>query len=309
MKKENKLTLIEKNYEIKNDTTFKIGGCIEEIALPSSAEDFVNLIQSKNYDMVLGNCSNVLFQSDFIQKKIILTKNLKDFRIEDDNVYVSAGTRGTLISKECKKHSLSGFEFMIGFPGSFGGMICMNASAHFQAIADTFISARVYDLKEDKIKVLTKEDMHFDYRKSILSDGNYIVLDANFKLKYDDSNKIEEKMNKNLSFRKEKQPPLTFGNAGSIFKNPDNNSAGKLIDSCGFRGVIKGGAKVYDKHANFIINYNNATSSDVINLMFEIYSKVKENYKIELKPEIKYIGNKGTDEYKLWEIMSNENIL
>lgn len=303
------MTQYKTNHEIKNDTTFKIGGYVEEVAFPDSVEDFVDLIQTNKYDVVLGNCSNVLFQSDFIKKKIILTKNLKDFKIEGKNVYVSAGTRGTQMSKECKEHSLSGFEFMIGFPGSFGGMICMNASAHAQAIADTFVKARVYDLKENKIKIFTNKDMHFDYRKSILSDGNYIVLDANFKLKQEEISKIETKMNENLLFRKEKQPSLTVGNAGSIFKNPENDSAGKLIDLCGFRGTINGGAKVYDKHANFIINFNNATSSDVINLMFKIWTKVKENYKIELKPEIKYIGNKETDEYKLWELMSKENIL
>ena len=114
-------------------------------------------------------------------------------------------------------------------------------------------------------------------------------------------------MQRNTDFRKERQPSLQYGNAGSTFKNPQNDSAGRLLDLCGLKGVSEGGAKVFDKHANFVINYNNATSSDVINLMYKMYLKVIEKYRISLIPEILYIGNEGTKEYKLWQIMT-ENI-
>lgn len=302
------MTIIKQNYELKNESTFRIGGCVKEVALPETVEELVDLLNSKEYDYVLGNCSNILFYDGYINKKIILTKKLNDFNIKDGMITVSCGTCGSSVAKECQKKSLSGFEFMIGFPGSFGGMICMNASAHGQSISDIFTSTNVYDLNKNKIITLTKEDMNFGYRKSVLSNGNYIVLNAIFKPKNNNPDEIEKRMRENLAFRKEKQPSLKYGNAGSIFKNPENESAGKLIDMCGFRGKTKGGAKVFENHANFIINYDNATSSDVINLMFEIFSKVKEDYKIELKPEIKYIGNNETDEYKLWQAMTKENI-
>lgn len=302
------MTIIKQNYELKNESTFKIGGCAKEVALPETVGEFVDLLNSKEYDYILGNCSNILFYDGYINKKIILTKKLNDFYIYNGFVNVSCGTCGSSVAKECQKNSLSGFEFMIGFPGSFGGMICMNASAHGQSISDIFIRANIYDLNENKIITLTKEDMNFGYRKSVLSNGNYVVLNAVFKPKNNNPCEIEKTMRENLAFRKEKQPSLKYGNAGSIFKNPENESAGKLIDMCGFRGKTKGGAKVFENHANFIINYDSATSSDVINLMFEIFSKVKENYKIELKPEIKYIGNNETDEYKLWQAMTKENI-
>ena len=298
---------IIKNYEIKNESTFRIGGVVDEVAMPETTEELIELLNQEKYDYVLGNCSNILFSSNRINKKIILTKKLTNYEIIETRIKVSCGTKGPIISKECAKLGLTGFEFLIGFPGSFGGMICMNASAHNQSIADTFVSARVYNLKTKKIEELSKEQMGFNYRKTNISNGNYIVIDAIFELKKAEKVIIEEFMQRNTDFRKERQPSLQYGNAGSTFKNPQNDSAGRLLDLCGLKGVSEGGAKVFDKHANFVINYNNATSSDVINLMYKMHLKVIEKYRISLIPEILYIGNEGTKEYKLWQIMT-ENI-
>lgn len=296
------------NYEIKNESTFKIGGIVKEVAIPDSIADFIDLLKTEKYDLVLGSCSNVLFSSQYINKKIILTKNIKDFCIKGTNIKVSCGTKGPFISKECKERGLTGFEFLIGFPGSFGGMISMNASAHNQSISDNFISANLYDTKENKIVIFNKNEMSFEYRKSNLSSGRYILIDAEFELKKGDKSQINEIMTRNIEFRKIHQPSLTYGNAGSIFKNPTNDSAGRLLDLCKMKGITEGGAMVFENHANFIINYNNATSLDVLTLMYKMYSKVREKYTIALKPEIKYIGDKETEEYKLWEIMTQENI-
>ncbi len=299
---------IFKDYEIKNESTFRIGGRVKKVAFPETVEELIELLNKNEYDIVLGNCSNVLFSSDYIDKSIIITKNVNKFSFNDKNIHVECGVKGPIISKECKKKNLSGFEFLIGFPGSFGGMICMNASAHNQYISDTFVSARVFDLNTKEIKTITKKEMEFSYRKSKISNSEYIVLDAEFELKEGIPEQIEEIMKRNIEFRKQHQPSLSYGNAGSIFKNPENDSAGRLLDLCKMKGEKSGGAKVFENHANFILNYNNATSEDVITLMYKMYSKVKEKYTIELKPEIKYIGNTGTKEYKLWETMT-ENIL
>lgn len=296
-----------KNYEIKNESTFRIGGVVDEVALPKNIDELIELLKENKYNYVLGNCSNILFCSDKIDKKIILTKNISDFEINDTQVKVTCGAKGPIVSKECAKQGLSGFEFLIGFPGSFGGMICMNASAHNQSIADTFVSARVFNIQKNIIETFTKEQMEFDYRKSKLSNGEYIVLDAIFKLKRDDIEKISEFINRNTEFRKDRQPSLKYGNAGSIFKNPQNDSAGRLLDLCNLKGEEIGGAKVFEKHANFIINYKNATSSDVIELMYKMHLKVVEKYRISLIPEIMYIGNENTKEFKIWQIMT-ENI-
>lgn len=302
------MTEIFENYEIKNDTTFKIGGRIEKAAFPKTINELIELLQSKEYDMVFGGCSNILFSSGCIDKKIIITKNINNYEINDNQIKVECGTKGPLVSKYAKDNALSGFEFLIGFPGTFGGMVTMNASAHNQSISDCFISARIYDLKNDKIVTLYKNDMQFNYRHSIISEGEYIVLDAIFELKKGNINDIEELMNRNIQFRKQHQPSLSFGNAGSIFKNPANDSAGRLLDLCNMKGQEEGGAKIYEKHANFIINYNNATSTDILTLMYKMYSKVREKYTIILKPEIKFVEGNIEQENKLWQIIQQENI-
>ena len=290
---------IFKDYEIKNESTFKIGGIVKEAAFPETLEELLSIVNE--YDLVLGNCSNVLFSSDFINKKIIITKNINGLKTEGEGIEVYCGTKGPYAASEAQKAGLCGFEFLAGFPGSFGGMICMNASAHNQAISDTFVSADIYDLKNKKKITLYKNDMKFGYRNSSISDGNYIMLKAKFRLNKGNREKIKEIMQRNVEFRRTRQPSLVHGNAGSIFKNPPNDSAGRLLDLCEFKGVREGGAAVFDKHANFIINENNADSKDVLTLMNKMYSKVKEKYTIELEPEIKYIGDREKEEYKLWE--------
>ncbi len=298
------MTEIFENYEIKNESTFKIGGKVKKIAFPSSIDDLVNLLNSNEYDIVLGGCSNVLFSSGYINKNIIITKNINEFKIEDDRIYVSCGTKGPLVSKSVMDKTLSGFEFLIGFPGTFGGMITMNASAHNQSISDCFVCADVFDKYTKKILKLKKNDMNFSYRNSVLKDKRYIVISAEFKLNRGNKEQINEIMKRNIEFRKKHQPSLSFGNAGSIFKNPTNDSAGRLLDLCEMKGVCEGGAKVFDKHANFILNFNNATSTDVLTLMYKMYSKVREKYTIELKPEIIFIEGDNIQENKLWEIMN-----
>lgn len=300
---------IFENYEVKKNSTFKIGGKVKKAAFPDTIEELIKLIDTAEYDYILGNCSNVLFSSQDIDKKIIFTEKLNNFKINGFRVNVFCGTKGPIVASECAKNGLSGFEFLIGFPGSFGGMIYMNASAHNQAISDNFLFADVYDTDNKKIIHLNKNDMKFGYRHSIVSEENYIVLSAEFELKRGSKEQINEIMQRNIEFRKTRQPSLTYPNAGSIFKNPDNDSAGRLLDLCELKGTQEGGAMVFENHANFIINKNEATSADVLNLMYKMYSKVKEKYTIKLKPEIIYIGNEGTQEYKLWEEMTKNSHL
>jgi len=130
--------------------------------------------------------------------------------------------------------------------------------------------------------------LEFGYRTSICQKKDYIVLEAEFELTPKDG--VKEKMDENLAFRKSHQPSLALPNCGSIFKNPDGNSAGKLLDECGVKCLEVGGVKVWEKHANFIVNHNEGTSDDVINLMREMQRRVKEKFNIELKPEIRFLG-------------------
>lgn len=298
---------IFENYEVKKHTTFKIGGRIKKAAFPSDINELIYLLNLNEYDFVLGNCSNILFSSSDIDKKIIFTEKINSYFINGCKVHVSCGTKGPVVSSDCQKNSLSGFEFLIGFPGSFGGMIYMNSSAHNQSISECITSVDVFDTVNKKILNLKKEELDFRYRSSNIARKNYIVLSAEFELKKGQIEQINEIMQRNIEFRKIHQPSLTYPNAGSIFKNPENDSAGRLLDLCELKGEKEGGAEVFKNHANFIINTGEATSRDVIILMYKMFSRVKEKYTINLKPEIKYIGNEGTEESKLWKIMSENS--
>mgnify|MGYP004523518277 FL=1 len=210
-----------------------------------------------------------------------------------------------MASKVAKDSGLSGFEFMIGFPGSIGGEIYMNASAQGQAISDFLISATVFDMNIKKEIKLFKEDLKFEYRHSICQDKKYVIVSAEFELQKDLQEKINEKMQYNLNFRRNHQPSLALPNCGSVFKNPENNSAGRLLDSVGAKNFSVGNAKVWKNHANFIIN-NGATSLDILNLMLLMYNKVEETHNIKLKPEVIYIGNNSEKEAKIWKTLKQK---
>ena len=181
----------------------------------------------------------------------------------------------------------------------------MNAGAHNYSISDNFISAKVYDIEKNKILTLKKEDMEFSYRHSILKEKPYILLSAKFELKKSSQEKIKSKMDENIIFRKSRQPNLSIPNAGSVFKNPENCelSAGALIDKCGLRGFQIGDVQVWENHCNFLINKGKATSNDYIDVIFEIYTKVKEKFNVELTPEIIYIGKMSKSEKEKWKIL------
>ena len=223
---------------------------------------------------------------------------MKHLEIRGTKVIAECGVRGALASQKTLEAGLSGFEFMIGFPGTIGGNIFMNAGAHSQSISDTLTMACVYDKEKDDIIYLDKSQMDFGYRHSIIQNNKYVVLGAEFNLKKEPQEKIKQLMERNLEFRKNIQPSLAHPNAGSVFKNPEHDSAGRLLDKAGVKGIEMPNVAVWEKHANFIVNKGNATSQDILELMLLMYNKVKETYTIELIPEIRYIGkmNKREEE-------------
>ncbi len=312
--------LIKEDFEIKNYTSFKIGGKIAKVYFPEKFEDMKNLPEKI---AVIGNLSNTLVSSFGFSGAVFSTSKLDEIftsphpspklgegagvnelanftpagEVKHKTVIIAgAGVKGPKLAQTAAEYGLSGFEFMIGFPGSVGGEVFMNAGAHGQCIADVFKSAKIYD--GENIKTLTKSEMEFSYRHSICQDKNYIVLEAEFELTPDNPEKIKQKMTENLEFRKAHQPSLVLPNCGSIFKNPENNSAGKLLDGCGVKDLQIGGAKVWENHANFIVNDGNATSTDVLQLMLEMQKRVNEKFGIELLPEIRYLGD-NKDEVEL----------
>ena len=288
----------KENFEIKNLTSFKVGGAIARTYFPESIEEFVKTIEKEPDAFVAGNLSNVLASSDGYDGALILTKKMDKIDFKGSKVIAGAGVRGTKLSKLALENGLSGLEFMIAFPGSVGGEVFMNAGAHGQMIADVLKSAKVYCPQKGVI-TLSNSDMEFSYRTSICQRKPYSVLEAEFELTETSQDKIQEKMNENLSFRQNKQPSLTLPNCGSTFRNPEGASAGRLLDEAGVKGLKIGGAHVWENHANFIINDGNATSLDILELMHEMYSRVKEKFNVELKPEVRYLGGKNEKEVEL----------
>ena len=292
----------KENFEIKNLTSFKVGGAIARTYFPESIEEFVKTIEKEPDAFVAGNLSNVLASSDGYDGALILTKKMDKIDFKGSKVIAGAGVRGTKLSKLALENGLSGLEFMIAFPGSVGGEVFMNAGAHGQMIADVLKSAKVYCPQKGVI-TLSNSDMEFSYRTSICQRKPYSVLEAEFELTETSQDKIQEKMNENLSFRQNKQPSLTLPNCGSTFRNPEGDSAGRLLDEAGVKGLKIGGAHVWENHANFIINDGNATSLDILELMYEMYSRVKEKFNVELKPEVRYLGGKNEKEVELCKIL------
>ena len=291
------------NYEIKKHTTFKIGGKVSRVWFPKNQQELTYLLKElKNY-ILLGNCSNVLISSLGYKGDIILTTEMREYSINGSKVIASCGVKGPLLAQKACEASLSGFEFMIGFPGTIGGEIFMNASCHGQCISDNLIRCCLFDKTKKEIIYKEKAEMEFDYRKSILQNGKYILLGAEFELKKASKEEIHALLDRNLSFRKEVQPSLVTPNAGSVFKNPENDSAGRLLDKAGVKDFETENVKVWPKHANFIINKGNASSEDILNMMFKMHSAVKERFTIDLQPEIIFIGDKTKKEEELCKIL------
>lgn len=288
----------KENFDIAKSTSLKIGGSIARIYFPENAEEFLEAIKKEPDAFVVGNTTNILVSSDGYDGAVICMKKMNHIEFKENSVIAGAGVRGTKLSKMAAEKNLSGIEFMVAFPGSVGGEVFMNAGAHGQMIADVLKSAKVY-CPEKGLITLENKDFEFTYRTSICQRKPYRVLEAEFTLTPSTQEQIKAKMDENLTFRVTHQPSLTLPNCGSTFRNPEGNSAGRLIEKTGLKGFRIGGMHIWENHANFIINDGTATSLDVLRLMDEMYSRVKEQFNIELRPEVRYLGGKNEEEVKI----------
>lgn len=295
--------MFEKDFEIKKLTMFKIGGRIKKVYFPESVEEFCDLLKKSGADVkVFGNLSNTLISSYGYDGEIILTTKMDDVKIDGSKVIAQAGVKGPKLAQIAAENGLSGFEFMIGFPTSIGGAVCMNASANSQAISDCLVCATCYSPKEGILK-LSKDELNFEYRKSRCQSEDLVVLEAEFELEKKSVEQIKNQMNENLAFRKSHQPTLALPNCGSVFKNPEGDSAGRLLESVGAKEMASGGVKVWENHANFIVNTDNGTSTDVLSLMYKMQQAVKKEYNIILEPEIRFLGGNNKEENELCQIL------
>lgn len=294
--------MLQTDFDIKKSTTMKIGGKIARFYTPETIDEFVQIMQKEPKAFIAGNLSNVIVSSFGYDGAVISTKKLNKIQVDGNKIIAGAGVRGTKLSKIALENGLSGMEFMIAFPGSIGGEVYMNAGAHGQEIASILKFAKIYS-PQDGLLELSNKELEFGYRTSICHKKNYSVLEVEFELLSKSRDEIQLKIDENLSFRKSKQPDLTIPNCGSTFKNPTGDSAGRLLDAVGVKGLKVGGMKVWENHANFIVNDGEATSLDALQLMFEMCKRVKEKFNIELKPEIIFLGGNNEKEVEICKIL------
>lgn len=298
------------NYNLKPFNTLRISSIADDVYFPKTIDEMTLLLANLDNPVIVGNGSNILFSSNGVKRPVIVTKYLNKVEVNPPFIEAMAGVSTPRLSNMAFELRLSGFEFLVGLPATLGGAVTMNAGANAQAVSDYFVSAKVYDTKEDRVLEIPACDMEFGYRTSLIkkNPGRYVVLSAKFELLPSDSYiGIKQTMDEALEKRKNSQPGLKEPNLGCAFKNPvdkeDNKlSAGKLLDEAGLKGYLSGGAMVYFNHANFIINFNEATSLDYINVMREMQRLVFDKFNIMLEPEVVYIGS-DKKELELWNIL------
>lgn len=295
--------LVEENFDVSRFTSFKCGGKIKKVIFPESIDEFITALESEPQAGVFGNLTNTLVSSDGYNGTIILTTKMTNFHIEGTRAEAECGLKGAKLSQAAEAAGMSGLEFMIAFPGTIGGEVFMNAGAHGQCVADCFVEAKCYS-RENGLVIMKKSDMDFSYRTSACQKKDLIVLSAVFELTPASREDIKAKMDENLHFRKTHQPSLTLPNCGSVFRNPEGNSSGRLIEQSGVKGFSSGGARVWENHANFIIN-EGGSSTDILTVIQKMHNSVKEKFDIELRPEVRYLG----DNSKEVEICKNLKII
>jgi UDP-N-acetylmuramate dehydrogenase len=214
-----------------------------------------------------------------------------EFRIDDGFAVAGAGVSLPRLARACASAGRGGLEFYVGIPGSVGGAVVMNAGGHGSDTAEWLIEARILDTRTGRISNEGPTSLNLSYRHSRLS-GSDVVLRATFRTVARSREDGERIMRDVTAWRKEKQPGGTF-NAGSVFKNPPGDAAGRIIDSCGLKGFAVGAVAVSSRHANFFIAGDEARAQDVFNLVTEVQRLVRERTGIVLEPEIRFIGDFG----------------
>ncbi|WP_207708966.1 UDP-N-acetylmuramate dehydrogenase [Heliomicrobium undosum] len=278
-------------------TTWKIGGPADLFAMPADEADLAGLIRGCREReipwMVVGSGSNLLVADNGIRGVVIhLGRAFSDRRLDDCRLTAGGGCALSGLARLAVKAGLQGLEFACGIPASLGGAVAMNAGAHGGSMENIVRWADVID-DEGRIRRYQGEEMDFAYRHSRLQGEKAIVVRVGMELRWGDQEALERWMEEKLTLRRKSQP-LDFPNAGSVFLNPPGSlSAGRLIDEAGMKGFAIGGAQVSERHANFIVNRGGATAADVLALIDTVRARVLATCGIELKSEVRVIGDSG----------------
>ena len=287
---------VKNNINLLNYTTIKVGGYTEYLAEPKSIFeliDYLKWVKLNNLKYrIIGAGSNLLIKNTFHKGLTICTRKLKKLEINGLSGLVKAecGVMLPVLANQLAYNGCEGGEWLIGVPGTIGGAVFMNAGSGKLWISKYLLSVQVLDTKNLSIYQLNKKNLNFKYRFSSFQSNKLVILSANLLFKSNENIKKIIKQTKNNLKEKTKTQPYDLPSFGSVFKNPTNNYAGKLIEEVGLKGFSIGGAQVSKIHSNFIVNYGNATSDEIYQLITVIQQKVHQKKGIFLHPEVRMIG-------------------
>ena len=286
---------IFKNESMSKHTSFKVGGNADFFVKIEDVEELKSLlkyVKENNVPLtILGNGTNVLVKDGGI-RGIVCNIELSNYSIDrkEDGVYITvqSGVALPRLANIALNESLTGLEYLSGIPGTVGGAIYMNAGAFGNEMKDVVVSSKYMD-RDGNIYEIGLEDHKFEYRKSVFSGTDNIILETTIKLQPGNQEDIKSKMKENLDKRVEKQP-LEYPSAGSTFKRKEDIIVSKVIDECGLKGFRVGGAAISKKHAGFIINVGGATASDILAVVEHTKEVVKEKCDIDIDLEMIVLG-------------------
>lgn len=285
---------MEKNYPLSRLTTWKIGGPAEYVYWPQAKEDLAAVWrQAQEANLLvwlIGQGSNLLLPDEGLPGLTVVTTALRKISWGAYRVRAEAGYPVSRLAREAGERGFGGLAFARGIPGSLGGAIVMNAGANGGEMAAGIRAVTVL-YPDGTVTSLTKAEIQFAYRFCSLRDRVW-VLEAELEFQPEDRQKILQDMQGYLADRKRRQP-LELPNAGSVFKNPPADSAGRLIEAAGWKGRRVGGAEVSEKHANFIVNRENAKARDVLALIEGIQADVQQKFGITLQTEVRTINSRS----------------
>jgi UDP-N-acetylmuramate dehydrogenase len=308
---------IEKNVLLKNYSSYKIGGRAKYFAKVKNKEELLEALnfcqKNKLNFFILAGGTNILFSDEGFEGLIIKMENKKFKFLNDNKIFVEAGCQMEKIVRETTKRGLSGLEWAGGLPGTVGGAIFGNAGAFGGEMKDSVQKVISFSPKEKKEKEYLNKECQFGYRTSIFKKNKEIILSAILSFKKDDPQKLQKLVKEKIEYRKERHP-LEYPNAGSVFKNCPVEKIPKkiqekfkdkikmdpfpilptavLIDAAGLKGLAIGGAKISEKHPNFIVNFKEAKAKDVILLIKKVKETIKKKFGVKLEEEIKMVGFK-----------------
>ncbi|MEG6521889.1 UDP-N-acetylmuramate dehydrogenase [Desulfotomaculum sp. 1211_IL3151] len=281
------------NESMRKHTTWKIGGNADVFLDPSDKGDIRQAVEFARERAVpftvIGNGSNLLIKDGGIRGLVIkIGRGMANLSVNGNRIRAGAGAMLPELAAVARKNGLGGFEFAAGIPGSLGGAVVMNAGAINGCAADVLVEVEVVN-HNNKLVVLKKEELDFAYRTSSLQNQGLICVETLWQGYAKEQWQIERETKEYLAKRKIAQPQ-GYPNAGSVFKNPQGDHAGRLIEACGCKGLRIGDAEISTKHANWILNLGNATAKDVLDLIDKIKQVVQKRFGVLLHLEVRVLG-------------------